>query len=263
MTKRLRKTVGFGMAALTLLASSAMATGLRYKGAIPIARFIILDASRASHLPFSDIDLQSSSAEGFRTVMEGGCDIAGIARALNGDEKRQRPYYQIIGYDAIAIFANNRNNLTPSKEQLKAIFTGRITNWKDIGGSDAPILVALPKKSLGRALTGDVRDRILDGQDYGPAKEFDTPEELVKFVADNSNAIGYDSFSYKTAGVKFLPINKVEPTPSNIRSGAYLLSRALTLVAKDIPSGDLKRFFDFLMSPAGQSIVARKFIAIK
>jgi phosphate transport system substrate-binding protein len=268
MLWRYVKMIGLFSAVITLVSASAVAAGLRYKGSVPVGQLIIADAAKsfstATGIAFSDIDLKTGAADAFKAVMEGRCDIVGLGRALNPDEKKQQPYYKIIGYDAIVVFVNAKNGLNNlTRQQLHAIFTGTVTNWKDVGGDDAPILVAIPKPSLGRAISGDFRSRILDGKEYGAVKEFDTPEELVAFIGNDPHAIGYESFSYKTLAVKFLAIDNVALTSANIHAGTYLLSRPLALVAKEPVGDDVMKFIDFLMTPQGQFIVGNKFIRFK
>jgi phosphate transport system substrate-binding protein len=262
----------FVLCVITLMAAfcaTSSAEGLKFKGAIPIAENIMLQAAKLfeskTGIKFDNIDLNSSSNQGINAVMEGTCDIAGVAQALTPEQKILKPYYQIIAYDAIAVFVNvNNPDIDISKEKLKGIFTGKITNWKQIGGKDEKILVIIPKKSLGRALTSVFRDTILDGMEYGPAREEAVPERLVDYIETNKNAIGYDSFSYKSSAVKMIAIDNVQITPANIRSGAYVLSRPFTLVTRSLPKGNIKKFFDFILSrEAQEKIISKKFIPVR
>jgi len=245
----------------------AESRGLTYEGSTTIGENIIPEAVKAfeakTKIKFDSIG-GLGSGKGFKAVMEDKCDVAGVSRALTADEKKQKPYYQIIGYDAIAIFVNEKNPVKDlSREQVKGIFTGKIRNWKEVGGKDAPIEVITEIKTGGRATIAAFKELALDNAEFGPSKEIDKPHDCVKAVAQNENAITHGSLAFKEAGTKYITINKVEPDIKNVRSGAYLFSRPLLLVSKGLPKGDLKKFFDFVLSPEGQAIVGKNFVPVK
>lgn len=95
---------------------------------------------------FSRIGLKGSGA-GIKTLSEDGADICGVSRSLTSDERDLKYYYLIAGYDAIVIFVNKSNRVTAlSAAAVKGIFTGKIRNWKEVGGADAPIVVVTEVK---------------------------------------------------------------------------------------------------------------------
>ena len=89
----------------------------------------------------------------------------------------------------------------------------------------------------------------------------DKPHDCVKQVEGNENAITYASHAFREPGAKAISVSKVAPNAENVRSGNYPYSRPLVILSKDIPSGDVKTFYDFALSPEGQAIVARKFVS--
>ncbi|OGH55538.1 MAG: hypothetical protein A3G34_00480 [Candidatus Lindowbacteria bacterium RIFCSPLOWO2_12_FULL_62_27] len=103
----------------------------------------------------------------------------------------------------------------------------------------------------------------MDKAEFGPTKEIDKPHDCVRAVAEEENSITFASLAFKEPGTKSLALNKVEPTNKNVKSGTYILSRPLVLVAKTLPKGDLKKFFDFILSKDGQAIVAKNFVPVK
>jgi phosphate transport system substrate-binding protein len=252
---------------VSVIPGVVLAGGLTYEGSSTIGENIMPEATKAfdskTKIKFTSIG-NLGSGKGFKAVMEGKADIGGLSRALTHDEKKLKPYYQNIGYDAIAVFVNEKNQVKSlSKEQIKGIFTGKITNWKEVGGADAKIVVVTEIKTGERATIKAFKEMALDDAEFGPTKEVDKPHECVKAVSGDEFAITHASLAFKGSGVRVVTVNKVEPSPQNIRSGAYLLSRPLLLISKELPSGDKKAFFDFMLSGEGQSFVGKNFVTVK
>jgi phosphate transport system substrate-binding protein len=210
------------------------------------------------------------SGKGLKALVEGKATVAGASRALTKEERDASVVGYTIGYDAIAVFVNKDNPVRElTKEQLKGIFTGKITNWKDVGGKDAPIYPNT--EMLGHATVQVFRELALDDAPYGTGfKEFDQPEEQIVETSWDGRAICTVSQGLLAAvspevrkKVKAVLINGVEPTERNIRSRNYLLSRPLVLGTLGQPKGDLKRFIDFMLAPEGQQVVARNFVPLK
>jgi len=255
------------IACISVIPGVALAGGLTYEGSTTIGENIMPEAAKAfeskTKIKFAAIG-GLGSGKGFKAAMEGTADIGGISRALTHDEKKQKPYYQTIGYDAIAIFVNGKNPVNSlSKDQIKGIFTGKITNWKEVGGADAKIVVVTEVKTGERATIKAFKEMALDDAEFGPSKEIDKPHECVQSVSSDEYSITNASLAFKESGVKVVTVNKIEPSAQSIRSGAYLLSRPLNLVSKELPSGDKKAFFDFILSSEGQSFVGKKFVTVR
>lgn len=262
------RSVLVAMAVVAGAVCVAGAASLTYEGSVPIGENIMPAAIQAfqgkTGVSFTSVTCALGSTGGFKAVMEGKCDVAGVARALTADEKKAKPYYQIIGYDALAVFVHPSNPLTAlTKDQLKSIFSGKITNWNEVGGKDAKIVIITARKDLKRATMDEFKTRILDSADFCQTIEMEKPAEFIKRVSEDPAAITFDSFSYRSPSVKVIAINKIDLSPVTIRSGAYLLSKPLILVTRGLPQGDLKKFFSFMISPDGQKIVGQSFIPVR
>ncbi|MBI4971690.1 MAG: phosphate ABC transporter substrate-binding protein [Candidatus Omnitrophica bacterium] len=205
------------------------------------------------------------SGKGLDALTEGRVNLTGVSRPLFPGEKARGFYYQIIGYDAIAIFVHKKNpvrNLT--KEQVKNIFTGRTKNWKEVGGNDAPIVCITETWGNKRATMIEFQKLALGGLDYCPdRKEVDEPKDQVEMLAAEENGIVFASAAFSRLEIKAVSINNIAPLAENIFSGVYLFSRPLFLVTRGYPKGDLKRFFDFILSQKGQQIVAEHFVPVR
>ena len=241
--------------------------GLTYEGATVISETVMPDLASAfeakTTVKFDKIG-GAGADKGFKAVIEGKADIGGLSRALSREEKKEKPYYQTIGYDAIAIFVHEKNPVKNlSKEQLKGIFTGKITNWKEVGGKDAKITAVTEFKTGGRGTLKIFKELILRNSEFGATKELDFARDCVNYVATDENAISYASLCFSAAGTKSVALEKIEPSASNIKKGSYLLSRPLILLTKALPAGDVKKFFNFVTSAEGQAIMAKKFVPVK
>jgi len=215
---------------------------------------------------------QPGSGKGIQALLDGKVTLAGVSRALKSEEKAKKLLGTAIGYDAIAVFVHKNNpvkNLT--KEQVKGIFTGKIKNWKEVGGKDAPIKPNTEIAGEKRATMLAFQEMAMDNAAYGAGfKEIDFPRDQIADVAKNDNAICSVSFGLLAAvssdlrgNVKALTVNGVAPTDANIQSGAYLISRPLLLVTLGLPKGDVKKFIDFMLSAEGQKIVGANFVPVK
>jgi phosphate transport system substrate-binding protein len=222
-------------------------------------------------LKFKSIE-QPGSGKGIKALLDGKVTLAGASRPLESAEKKQKLIGHAIGYDAIAVFVNKNNpvnNLT--KEQLKGIFTGKIKNWKEVGGKDAPIQANTEIAGQQRATMLAFQEMAMDKAAYGTGfKEIDFPRDQIEDVAKNENAICTVSFGLLAAvnpelrsNVKAVTVNNVEPSDRNIQSGAYLISRPLLLVTIGLPKGNVKKFLDFMISKEGQEIVNKNFVSVR
>lgn len=250
-----------------LSAPAAIFAGLAYDGSSTIGEGAMPELSKAfttaSKVSFDQIGI-SGSGKGFEAVMKGTVDIAGMSRPIKAEEKKLKPYYQIIGYDAISVCVNNKNAITGlTSSQLKSIFTGKITNWKEVGGADGVIEVVTEVKTGKRATIEAFKELALENAEYGVSKEIDKPVDCIAYVEKHPAAITFASSSQVGSNVKPLLIDDAAPTKKNVQSGAYLISRPLLLVAKAIPTGTIKAFFDFVLSAEGQKIMGIKFVPVK
>jgi phosphate transport system substrate-binding protein len=220
---------------------------------------------------FQAVDMPGSG-KGIQALIDGKTPLAGASRALKSGEKSQKLLGTAIGYDAIAVFVHKNNpvkNLT--KEQLKGIFTGKIKNWKEVGGKDSAVQPNTEISGQKRATMLAFQEMAMDDAAYGAGfKEIDLPRDQIVDVAKNENAVCSVSFGLLASvsedlrgKVKAVTVNGVAPTNANIQSGAYLISRPLLLVTKGLPKDDVKKFIDFMLSPEGQKIVSTNFVPVK
>ena len=197
------------------------------------------------------------SGRGISMVGEGMIDIGASSRDLKNEELKKYPSLKahIIAKDAMAIIVNPKNpvdNLT--LEQLRDIFSGKIKNWKEVGGKDARIVVVIREEGSGTRATFEklvmrgvkVREDALQEPSNGAVRAT---------IAKNENAIGYIGIGYVDEKVKIVRVDGVYPNMETIRSGKYKIVRNLYYVTNGEPSGIVKEFIDFVKSEEGQKIV--------
>lgn len=241
------------------------AESLTYQGSATIGETVMPEAVKVfeerTGVVFDEVGITGSS-DGFKAVMSGEAALGGMSRRLKRAEKRKRPYYRIIGYDGNTVYVHESNPVTNlSKNQLKGIFSGEITNWKDVGGKDAPIVVLVADKAHGTVQS--FQKAVLKGAKFHPTKEFPNPSDCVRYVVDHANAITNAPMAFTRPGVKITKVDGVRPTHENVSSGRYPLSRTLLLVTKGLPQGNVQKFFNFMLSAEGQKIVAKHFVRAK
>jgi phosphate transport system substrate-binding protein len=253
---------------LVLLTASVAAAELSYVGSSTLGETIIPPATRAftakTGIPFTRIETQGSG-KGFEAVLAGQADISGLSRGLTPAEKRLPIHYEIIGYDAMATLVHPSNRVAVlTRRQLKAIYTGRVTNWKEVGGADAPIVPITGVTESGRALLIEFRQHVMDGLEYAPRRwEIDRLEDRVAAVASTPTAVAVVSLAFARPGVKAVAIEGYSPEPATVRSGAYLLSRPLLLIARTKARPAARQFMEFMLGAEGQQIVGRKFVSVR
>jgi phosphate transport system substrate-binding protein len=168
-----------------------------------------------------------------------------------------------IALDGIAIVVHPRNRVKGlTLLQLKDIFFGRIWDWRDVGGGRGEIVVISREDGSGTRVVFE--ELVMKGKRVTPAAVV-MPSSLavVEYVAEHPEAIGYVSMGYLSEEVKALKIEEVAPTPKTVRRGGYHLFRPLFLITHGEPTGEVKSFIDFVLSPVGQSIVGRKYGRVK
>jgi phosphate transport system substrate-binding protein len=242
----------------------ARADRLSYDGATSISRHILNEAIPAfeqkSGLKFAKVD-ESGGGKGLNRLFAGEVEIAGVARRLTDDELGRQPHFQIIGYDALGVFVHVNNPIKGlSKAQLKAIFTGAIVNWKDVGGPNLPVVACTEPLASSRNTLAVFQSAALDEAPFGRVREAADPAECLAFVAATPGAVTFASIAYATPGVHSAAVDGVEATPAHVIDSTYLLSRPLLLVTRGRPTGATASFLEFMLSPAGQAIVGKKFL---
>ena len=199
----------------------------------------------------------TGSGSGIQAVSEGRCDIGLSSRALKDDEKASGLKETTLALDGIAIIVNPQNPVKDlSLEQTAKIYTGEITNWKDVGGEDAEIV------RIGREAGSGTRDgfeSITETKDACQYRqELTSTGDVITTVSQNPNAIGYASLATIKDSVKALTVNGVAPTEATVKDGTYLVQRPFVLVTKEgaALSETAQKFFDFATSADAASIIS-------
>lgn len=213
------------------------------------------------------------SGTGIAALINGTCDIAQSSRDISEKEltlaaQSGREVKEIMtALDALAVVVHPTNPVIQlSIDQLSGIFTGQLTNWKEVGGNDLVILVLSRERNSGTHvyfLEEVVRKGNAEGpEEYAPSVlMMPSSQAIVQEVADNPAAIGYFGMGYLGPGVKAIRIfgadvgNYVEPTLEHVVDGTYPLARPLHFYLPGAPAGVVKEFVDFVLSERGQSIV--------
>jgi len=197
------------------------------------------------------------SGTGIRMVGEGSVAIGASSRELSSDEKKAHPELVVtpIAIDCIAIVVHPSNNLSSlSIQQIRDVFSGKITNYKELGGPDRAIV--LVEREDGSGTRSSFEGFVMNGSDVSAAALQKPASGAIRFtVSSNENAIGYVGIGYLDGTIKPLQVNGVAPTEENVKSKTYPLSRDLYLLTKGQPTGDAKLFIDFILSDEGQQIV--------
>lgn len=199
----------------------------------------------------------TGSGSGIQAVSEGRCDIGLSSRALKDDEKASGLIETVVALDGIAIVVNPENPVSDlDVDTIAKIYTGEITNWKDVGGNDAEIVL------IGREAGSGTRDgfeSITDTKDACQYRqELTSTGDVITTVSQNPNAIGYASLAAIKDSVKALTVNGVAPTEATVKDGTYLVQRPFVLVTKEgaALSETAQKFFDFATSADAASIIS-------
>ena len=199
----------------------------------------------------------TGSGAGIQAVQEGRCDIGLSSRDLKDEEKASGLEGKILAYDGIAIIVNPQNPVSDlNLETIAKIYTGEITNWKEVGGDDVEIVL------IGREAGSGTRDgfeSITDTKDKCQYRqELTSTGDVITTVASNPNAIGYASLASVKDTVKALTVNGVTPSEETIKDGSYVVQRPFVLVTKKDTklSESAQKFFDYITSESAREIIS-------
>ena len=199
----------------------------------------------------------TGSSAGITAVAEGRCDIGLASRALKDEEKSQGLKETVLAYDGIAVIVNPENGVDGlTIEQIADIYTGKITNWKDVGGSDAEIVL------IGREAGSGTRDgfeSITGTEDACKYRqELSSTGDVITTVANNPNAIGYASLASIKDTVKALDVDGVAPSEDTVKDGTYKVQRPFMLITKtDTQLSDVAQaFFDYVTSADANAVIS-------
>jgi phosphate transport system substrate-binding protein len=246
---------------LFLGCSAAPGKTIRLTGASTIAPLAseIGKAFEAAH-PGVRVDVQTGgSARGVLDTRGGNNELGMVSRPLKEDEKDLHAFP--LALDGITVIVHAKNPVTAlPREQIVAIFTGKITNWKEVGGPDAKITVV--NKEEGRSTLElfcsyfDLKNSAIKAHAV-----IGDNKQGIKTVVASVHAIGYVSVGtaeYEAGQgvpIKLLPIDGVVASSANIANGTFPLARPLNLVAKSPPEGVVKEFLDFATSPQAHPLI--------
>ena len=191
----------------------------------------------------------TGSGSGIQAVSEGRCDIGLASRGLKDDEKSSGLTETVLAYDGIAVVVSPENPVSDlTIEQIADIYTGKITNWSEVGGNDAAIVL------IGREAGSGTRDGFesitgtKDACQY--RQELTSTGDVITTVSQNPDAIGYASLAALKDNVKALTVGGVAPTEDTVKDGSYVIQRPFVLVTKTGAklSENAQKFFDFALS---------------
>ena len=199
----------------------------------------------------------TGSGSGIKAVQEGRCDIGLSSRDLKAEEKEAGLSGTVLAYDGIAIIVHPENPVSDlSLETIAKIYTGEITNWSEVGGSDAEIVL------IGREAGSGTRDGFESITDTEEAcqyrQELTSTGDVITTVSQNPGAIGYASVASVKDTVKALTVDGVAPTEATIKDGSYVVQRPFVLVTKaDTPLSDAAfKFFTYITSADANEIIS-------
>ena len=200
----------------------------------------------------------TGSGSGITAVSEKRCDIGLSSRALKDEEKNSGLTETVLAYDGIAIIVNPENAISDlSIEDIARIYTGEITNWKDLGGADAEIVV------IGREAGSGTRDGFESitgtSEKCVYRQELTSTGDVITTVSQNPDAIGYASLSAVKDTVKPLTVGGVAPTEDTVKDGSYVVQRPFVLVTRtdEKLSEAAQAFFDYAVSADAVELIAK------
>lgn len=209
------------------------------------------------------------SGVGIAALINGTTDLSTSSRPMKPSEREKlKQRYNSLGVeikvakDGLSVFVNDSNPIQElTLAQLKDIYTGKITNWKQLGGKDAKIIVYGRENSSGTYVY--FKDHVLGGSDYiSSMQTLPGTAAVVNAVSKDKNSIGYGGAAY-AKGVKYVKMRKdensrgYEPNEENVKSGKYPISRFLYIYTRSKPTGEIKNYIDWILSPEGQQLVSK------
>lgn len=264
MMKKLVMSLLAAILILGAFGNGALAASLTLKGSttvLPIAQ-AAMEKYKALY-PDTEFSISGEgSGNGIKALIDGTCEIANSSRFIKLEEVKlafEKGAYPVpfgVAIDAIVPVVhpdNSANNLT--LQQLRDIYNGKITNWKEVGGSDKPIAVLTRDTSSG---TYEVwEEKVMKGDKVTPkAQVMASNGAIVQAVATNQSAIGYIGIGYLNESLKGLNVENIEASVETARTGEYPISRYLFMFTRGWPTGETMRFINFVLSDEGQKIVA-------
>jgi len=218
-----------------------------------------------------DVTIQvtgGGSGTGISALVNGTTDICNSSRPMKQSERdKLKQRYGSLGVeiktarDGLSVYVNEVNAVSElSLQQLKDIYTGKITNWKNVGGADAKIILYSRENNSGTYVY--FKDNVLGGEDYAAsAQNMPGTAAVVNAVAKDKNGIGYGGAAYGK-GIREVKVKKdanaqaYAPSLENVKSGNYPITRFLFMYVKSRPTGARKEYIDWILGDEGQKIVS-------
>lgn len=256
------------LTALVLLvgAGSALAANIVIKGSttvLPVAQVTMEAFMKAN--PGVNISLSGGgSGEGVKALIDKTADIANSSREMKKEEmalakgKGANPREIPVAIDAIVPIVNPRNRVSNlTLDQLSQIFQGKITNWKEVGGEDLQIVVISRDTSSGTYEAWS--ELVMKKAKVSPRAQLQASSgAIVQAVSKNRYAIGYIGLGYVDKSIKPLTVNGVAASEKTALDKSFPVSRFLYMYTDGEPKGDVARYIAFVLSPAGQKLVAKE-----
>lgn len=256
------------LTALVLLvgAGSALAANIVIKGSttvLPVAQVTMEAFMKAN--PGVNISLSGGgSGEGVKALIDKTADIANSSREMKKEEmalakgKGSNPREIPVAIDAIVPIVNPRNRVSNlTLDQLSQIFQGKITNWKEVGGEDLQIVVISRDTSSGTYEAWS--ELVMKKAKVSPRAQLQASSgAIVQAVSKNRYAIGYIGLGYVDKSIKPLTVNGVAASEKTALDKSFPVSRFLYMYTDGEPKGDVARYIAFVLSPAGQKLVAKE-----
>ena len=199
----------------------------------------------------------TGSGSGIKAVQEGRCDIGLSSRALKAEEEEQGLVATTLAYDGIAVIVNPENTVEDlTVEQIAAIYKGEITNWSEVGGMDAEIVL------VGREAGSGTRsgfEEIVGVEDLCQYRqELTSTGDVITAVSQNPGAIGYASLASVKDTVKAITVGGVAPSEETVKDETYAIQRPFVLVTKEgtTLTETAQAFFDFITSEAAREVIS-------
>jgi phosphate transport system substrate-binding protein len=210
------------------------------------------------------------SGVGIASILDGTCDIADSSRPIKDTELDKAVANgkdikaHVIAMDGIAVIVYPSNKINAlTKKQVKDIFTGKVSNWSQLGGDDGKIVVISRDSSSGTfEAFGEL---VLKGEKVRPDAVMEASNQAVaSTVSRTEGAIGYAGLGFLSSSIKALEIDGVMPSKETVLTGKYSIGRPLFMYTNGVPTGTVKDFIDFVKSPQGQKLVEDEgFVGLK
>lgn len=262
------KKIAVGIVLLLVLGVSAPAETLRIEGSTTVGP--IADAF-AEHFKtvYPDLQItvnQTGSGDGAAALIDGRCDIADMSRFMKPDEFKKAvnndvlPVAHVVAMDGVCVVVHPSNAVTAlTRAQVRDIYTGKVTNWSQVGGASTPIVVISRDTSSGTYETFE--ELVMDDQPMAGHVEYvNTNPQMQSRVRTTQGAIGYVGLGFVDSSVKAVKVDQILPSRTTIANGTYPVARPLFMFTNGYPKlgSMVHKFCTFYLTERGQELVEAK-----